>query len=403
MHICFVCREYLPSLRGGGIASYIYNMTTLLSEKGHKITIIAASDNTKEESDQIINNIRVIRLKGGDFVIKSIEKDSLINKLRIFYRFWSYRRRIIKKISEIKDIDIIEVPDYGAESLYFNKLQIPYVIRLHNPSLFNSSTLGITHLTIKNFPIYYQAWVELKLIQKSPYISSCSNSMKSWVEKNIPNLKAQIQTIYNPIKLSPVPPKQSINNEPFIFYAGTISEWKGCNDLISACIMLQEQGYKFNLYMAGKMGHYAEELKSKYKNYKWIKFIGKLDHKVLFQYYTNAEVVCFPSWWDNMPMVCIEAMMCGAIVIGSTSGGMKEIITDQVDGFHVPRKSINQLKDKIEYCLNLTPEKRKTISKNAHNKILKNFSDKIITQQMIEYYQNVINDFKQHRHESSIR
>ena len=23
MHICFICREYPPSLRGGGIASYI--------------------------------------------------------------------------------------------------------------------------------------------------------------------------------------------------------------------------------------------------------------------------------------------------------------------------------------------------------------------------------------------
>lgn len=402
MHICFVCREYLPSLRGGGIASYIYNMATLLSEK-HKITIISASDNTKEESDQTINNIRVIRLKGGDFVIKGIEKDTIINKLRVFYRFWSYRRRIIKKIFEIKDIDIIEVPDYGAESLYFNKLKIPYIIRLHNPSLFNSSTLGITHPTIKNFPLYYQSWIELKLIQKSPYISSCSNSMKSWVEKNIPNLKAHIQTIYNPIKLSNIPSKLPTKDKPFIFYAGTISEWKGCNDLIKACIMLQNQGYKFNLYMAGKMGQYAEELKSKYKNYEWIEFLGKLDHKTLFQYYVNAEIVCFPSWWDNMPMVCIEAMMCGAIVIGSTSGGMKEIITDKVDGFHVSRKDINQLKEKIEYCLNLPSEQKKVISENAHNKILKNFSDKIITQQMIEYYQNVINDFKKYKHESSIR
>ena len=44
MHICFVCREYPPSLRGGGIASYIKEVVHGLHAVGHQITVICASD-----------------------------------------------------------------------------------------------------------------------------------------------------------------------------------------------------------------------------------------------------------------------------------------------------------------------------------------------------------------------
>ena len=46
MHICFVCREYVPSLRGGGIASYIKEMAENIVQKHHKVTVICASDDT---------------------------------------------------------------------------------------------------------------------------------------------------------------------------------------------------------------------------------------------------------------------------------------------------------------------------------------------------------------------
>lgn len=52
MHICFVCREYPPSLRGGGIASYIKEVAHGLHDAGHRVTVIAASDDTRLSSDE---------------------------------------------------------------------------------------------------------------------------------------------------------------------------------------------------------------------------------------------------------------------------------------------------------------------------------------------------------------
>ena len=110
MHICFISREYPPSKRGGGIASYVKEVAHGLHELGHQVTVIAASDDTRQQSDEIDNGIRVIRLSGGDFVIRGVEKASLYHRFRFLYRFLSYRKSILKTIRNMRNIDLIEVP-----------------------------------------------------------------------------------------------------------------------------------------------------------------------------------------------------------------------------------------------------------------------------------------------------
>lgn len=88
MHIVFVCREYPPTLRGGGIASYIHEMAINLIRRAHSVTVICASDDTRVFSDRKEDGIRVIRLSGGDFILPQIEKSSLIKKMRCLYRFF---------------------------------------------------------------------------------------------------------------------------------------------------------------------------------------------------------------------------------------------------------------------------------------------------------------------------
>ena len=63
MHIVFVCREYPPTLRGGGIASYIHEMAINLIRRAHSVTVICASDDTRVFSDRKEDGIRVIRLR----------------------------------------------------------------------------------------------------------------------------------------------------------------------------------------------------------------------------------------------------------------------------------------------------------------------------------------------------
>lgn len=396
MHICFVCREYIPSLRGGGIASYIKEMAHGLCEKGHKVTVICASDDTKEESTYQDKKVEVIRLKGGDFLIPEKESTSILKKFRTFYRFFSYRRRILDTILKLKDIDIIEVPEYGAEGYYLNKLSIPVITRLHTPMLLDHFYFNIQKLNKNNWHYYWQGLQEFKQMKQAKYITSCSTSLKEWSSKFLGIQSNKIQVIYNPIQTSRWVLKtnhlQNLSVKTILF-AGTICDWKGCGDLAEACQMLQlNTQMPFELHLVGKTGIYAEELQKKYGRYPWFKLIGKIPREELMKRYAEADVICFPSWWENMPMVCIEAMLCGGIVIGSNSGGMSEIISNEENGFLIPPHQPKILAKTIQKAINLSEQQRQEISQNAQKRIRDDFSMDTILQQTISYYQQVINN-----------
>lgn len=396
MKIAYISQEYPPSLRAGGIASYIKEIALGMKNLGHEVTVITASDDTRTASDVIENGIRVIRLKGGSFYIPQAEGGAswlrYVKKFRCFYRFWSYRKRIRDAVNKFGPFDIIEVAEYGCEALYLNKLATPIVYRLHTASLMDFNNKGILPLTLRRSPTYIQGKLELNVLRKKAiYISSCSTSTKEWTQNIVFGNQKDIKVIYNPIKIKEFNRNSHINKNKHIniFYAGTICETKGVGDLYETGKILEQRGCDFTITMAGKIGSYANTLQPQ----SWLKMLGMISREEVMKRYCEADIVCFPSWWENMPMVCIEAMMCGALVIGSKSGGMSEIITDGKNGFLLPPKHPKQWADKIIEVQELGETRKQEISKNAQQRIKETFSLEIISKKMEEFYMEVINNY----------
>lgn len=415
MHIVYVSREYVPSKRGGGIASYVKEMASTLVALGHKVTVVCASDDTNSVdgpkfyvngkvlgSDKVEDGIRVIRLLGGDFIIPEEEGKSIIKKFRILYRFWTYRRKLVECLKNIDNVDIIEVPEFGAESLYFDELNVPYVIRLHGPILLNHYNFTKFGITKRNAPFYIPQLQELKEMEKAKYITSCSTSLKEWSEKYTSVKSSCINVIWNPVNLRLSSYKGNVVNKSkqsdtkTVLFAGTVCDWKGCEDLCEAGKLLNasEAGITYHVSFVGKMGIFANKLKVRYSKEAWLDMVGLIPRQELQKRYTDADVVIFPSWWENMPMVCIEAMLQGAVVIGSNSGGMSEIIEDGVSGWLVEPRDPKKIADAIRRATTMTDEERQRMSKAAHDRIVNYFSTDVIVKQMLEYYEFVIEDFK---------
>lgn len=403
MHICFICREYPPSLRGGGIASYIKEMAKSLSNAGHKVTVICASDDTRKESQYKDGNINIIRLKGGNFIIPQVEKKTFIRRFRSLYRFHSYRKRIKEAVLSLEKVDIIEVAEFGAESYYIQDIGIPVVTRLHAPTLLDFATKGRAKLSLHNAPFYWQGLQELKLIQSGKYTTSCSSALKEWVVQNTSKCSEDIEVIYNPISCSSWSaqlehPHINTNKNQIrtILCVGTICETKGCEDLAKACKLLHEQNpsLTFNVKFIGKMGNFAYKLQHRYGNECWFQIIGKVEREKLMKIYGEADVVCIPSWWENMPMVCLEAMICGSIVIGSNSGGMSEIIENGKSGFLLSPRQPQDWANKILEVFNMNDKNREQMITAAQQRIKTTFDTEVIVPQIIQYYKNVITNFK---------
>lgn len=392
MHIVFVSREYLPTLRGGGIASYIRDTAKGLIERGHRVTVCCASDNTKEESEYDDDGVHVIRLSGGDFIVPEKERVNLVRKFRCLYRFYSYRKKILKRLETLDNIDIVEVAEFGAEAFYLSKLKVPVVIRLHTPTLLDRDTATIKHFHLGTFYEYWVGLQELRILPRFKYITSCSQSLKCWFEKYVPRLKSKIEVIYNSIDVEQWKRDDCIiYQENTILYVGTVAEGKGIGDLIEACSILRQAGIPVSLKIAGKLGSYALSLRQECmkKNYDWCSFLGNQSRDSLKSLYAQSKIACFPSWWEAMGIVCIEALLAGNIVIGSSNGGMSEIITNGIDGYLVEPHSPQKLASCLERALKEDKYSVLIKRRNAYEKVKGKFSNQVVLNSLEAYYLDV--------------
>lgn len=395
MHIVLVCREFVGSIRSGGIGSYMDEIAKAYIGLKHKVTIVTASDDTRIESRYEKNGYTVISLSGGDFFCDGLESGSKLKKLRLLYRFHSYRRKLRKVIMKIPNVDIVEVPDYGAEALYLQDLSIPVVIRLHTPLSLSRVNLKRIKPRWSDIRRYFGLKSEDYIFKNAKYITSCSQSLLDWFHKNYDLSPRLTEVIKNPINITNVLSSQPSDETKTIFYAGTISETKGVGDLIEACTILRRRGVDVNLKLAGKGGSYSNHLRENLneEGATWCDLLGKLPRKDVCQMYTSATVCCFPSWWENMPMVVLESMSYGAIVVSTDAGGTNEIIHDGIDGLLVPPKSPLILSEVLYKALTLDKDTKSFIQENAKKEIRQNYNPSHIATKMIHFFDRVINDF----------
>lgn len=400
MRIVFISREFWESKRGGGIATYIRLIAEGMVERGHRVTVITASDDTRDERTVHQGNLTIIFMSEADFILPNVELTQFLylKKFRMFYKFFSFRKKIRSIVDSLGHLDIIEVSEYGAEGLYLNDLGVPVVIRLQTPTLLDRKTKGVKSLNFKNSADWFTGYFENKVIKRAKYITACSFALKEWADEFIGLKPVLEEVIYNPVKIYSTPPSEGrdIFEEPLrMIYAGTVSQEKGVGDLIQAIRILRNNEVFITLDIAGKLGSYGKQLLMDLtsENADWVTFHGHVSKQELMDLYANASMACFPSWWEAMGLVCVEAMYAGPIVLGSNSGGMVEIIEDGKDGFLVDPKSPEDIVSKIIHVMKLSKEEKLRISHAAQEKVLKLFSVAHVAEQTERFYAKVLKDY----------
>lgn len=394
MHIVYISREYQPSRRGGGIATYLKEVAEQIVRMGHKVTVVAASDDTRRGYEETVNGVRVLRLAGGDFVIPSVERPFLFRRFRPAYRFRSYRKRVAEAVKSLGHFDVMEVADFGAEALYVDDATVPLTVRMHTPSLFDRATEGIVPRTLRNFWVYGCMKEEIKAISRCRHITSCSESLRQWTIAHTAASAEDVKVIYNPVNYQSLSSGEAehvlAEGQTNVVFVGTICDSKGCRELVEAAIAIKDKYPNLQLWLFGKMGLWAEALQKEFQAYEWIHFYGKIEREKLFSIYEHAALVCLPSWWDNFPMTCIEAMMAGGLVLGSNAGGMSEMLSEGQTGFLVAPKDASRLAARMDEALSLPEERQQAIRAQAKETAIAAYSPEIIAQQLLDYYTDII-------------
>jgi glycosyltransferase involved in cell wall biosynthesis len=98
------------------------------------------------------------------------------------------------------------------------------------------------------------------------------------------------------------------------------------------------------------------------------------DEIELSKLYAACDVLLYPTQADNLPLVVLESMACGTLVIASNVGGIPEII-NEYNGFLIEEyENSNEFKHKLKTFIELDEIELKEKQENARSTIVNDFN-----------------------------
>ena len=133
-------------------------------------------------------------------------------------------------------------------------------------------------------------------------------------------------------------------------FVGSLSWWKSPESIMKAANLIKKE---INISYIGR-GNKESEIKklSKYSDKIKLTLYGFKSNKEIPLILSNQDILILPSIYDGWGAVVNEAIQNGLYVICSDKCGAKELLKNTRIGIVFDSNDINELSEKINYCIN---------------------------------------------------
>ncbi len=352
-----------------GIGHYTYNLSKKLMENGHEITVITrGSLKTQFES---FEGIRVI-------------KASFIPLYPFHVHIHGFFvEKTLKNLNE--GYDLIHIHSPLSPSI---DTDIPVVGTIHTSLIEDIKHFQVSNL--KSIGIKLTTFTSGRpLIQKLINCAQFTTTVSSGVADEL----MKYYNVKNPIVVGngvnekvfcPIEEKR----DDYLLYVGRLDYRKGIIDLMKASHLL-ENDTKILIAGKGPLEVNIQKFirKNKLKN---IKLLGHISGENLVNLYQNASMFVFPSHYEGLPTVLLEAMSCGLPVMASNIPAHRDLIENKENGILIKKGSPEDIIRKIN-ILSDDKELRERLRKNARKTIEKGYTWDIITNKYENIYKKLVN------------
>jgi glycosyltransferase involved in cell wall biosynthesis len=112
------------------------------------------------------------------------------------------------------------------------------------------------------------------------------------------------------------------------------------------------------------------------------------DEKRIVDVYQAADIFVLPSLSENLPNTIMEAMACGVPCVAFKVGGIPEEIDHQRNGYVAAYRDAEDLARGISWIL--TEADYESLSQNAVEKVVRNYSLQSVAMRYLEVYQQAM-------------
>lgn len=333
-----IASTYLPPFAGGS-ERIAFELAKGINKK-EDIKLLTTSRNTEQYNNKII---KVQYVKG----------------LTLFYSTISYHN--IKKLIERENIELIHSHMVLPWAYILRNIKAKKIITCHGSDVYPKKNFFMNRLINDAFK------KSDLIVSPSKWLATFIKEKYGYSTKIIPN---GVDTkLFRPINIE--------SKDKVILFVGRFIELKGIELILSIASKLKD--YEFWFVGSGPLAS-----KINLPNTKILGFGNKED---LVKLYNQATLCLFPSQRENFPLVGLEAMSSGALVI-STELGFSEYILDMKNGIiasYNEQDIINKIKLVTE-----DDELRNKLKYNARQTALK-FDIQFMIEKYYKIYKELLN------------
>ena len=182
-----------------------------------------------------------------------------------------------------------------------------------------------------------------------------------------------------------------------ILFVGRLVEKKGVEHLLNAMPSVISAYPQAVLVIVGEgtQRQGLEELAQRLGIQPWVRFLGRIPNDELPKYYVAADVFVGPSVVDKfgdtegLGIVFLEAAACQVAMIGTSVGGISDVLIDKVTGAQIDPNDSDQLAREVKRLLQ-DPGLRSRLGQMARRHVVENFSWRCVASRFTDLFQEVL-------------
>jgi glycosyltransferase involved in cell wall biosynthesis len=170
-------------------------------------------------------------------------------------------------------------------------------------------------------------------------------------------------------------PEGAVEHGESVVFAGRLSPEKGVDTLVEAVGRLSGR-VRLDIAGEGPDRDRLEALAARVAKGR-VRFLGRLDGDAMDALITDAATVVLPSrWYENQPMIVLEAFARGVPVVATDLGGTAELVRHGTDGLLVPPDDPESLSSALQALLD-DPARARAMGKAALERALTDFAPNV--------------------------
>jgi len=205
--------------------------------------------------------------------------------------------------------------------------------------------------------------------------------------------------LFTPARRSRAKEQLGLARNNVVLFVGRLTPVKGVHYLLQAAPSVVEAFENVVFLIAGGPLHrdkrsvaylqWLQRLSSIQSLNKHVRFLGPVSHTRLPLLYSSADIFVMPSIYEGFPKALLEAMACEAPVVATKTGGIPEVLAENVNGLLVKSGNPKELSDSIVKLLS-DPAAARQFGVNGRECVRRKFTWETTARKLREIYLEVL-------------